>query len=519
MKPVNWNRQLGLAATLFAIGTLAYWLEYKHRPDQEASVEQSKRVFQVKDQSVHSMTLKDPSRHLSLSFGCTDLSLKLCKPGESSKWQVLEPTKLKADDSNVNALLSTLSGLTSTEVIDLKDESAEKKAALLKEYGLDLAARQNSPGVKQVSLKTDSGETALFLGNTHPIGESIFGLVSSEGKADESHIYLIPSHFRDNFDHDLSYWRNKKLMTVGAHEIASFTLSGSKGQLSTERKDNQWIIKSKEGELPGDLEGIDGFLSSLTSLTANNFAADSKDSPQAKKVLQGIPRIVSIVLQKEKGTASETPAPVTLQIFKQPASPSQSKKGPTKAFVTVSNLDPLFEIDGNSINRFDKGVKDLRLTQLITSMDRFSAKKIEVKGGSADAANSVLLTQSDGKWMDQEKLPISQEKVQNLLDQLAGSRIQDFLKGDSLTAHQKVDPKTKIKVTVNTSGENKAETQRQFEFWKADGKLFGRDLQSHRNEIYLIDAVVQSALPWEKDFFKLKVPNPVPSAPTPSGKK
>src|SRR5690349_4056828 len=104
MSHVKWNRQLGLALTLFILGTLAYWIEFKHRPEKESSEEQAKRVFQIKDTPVQTITLTGGDQHLV--FSCSDFSAKLCKPGDHSKWEILEPLRLKADDGNVNAFLS-----------------------------------------------------------------------------------------------------------------------------------------------------------------------------------------------------------------------------------------------------------------------------------------------------------------------------------------------------------------------------------------------------------------------------
>src|SRR4051794_7112069 len=120
MSHVSWNRQLGLAVTLCALGTLAYWLEFKHKPNQEATDEQSKKLFLLKDTPVKSVTLTDAGKPVTLN--CSDFAANLCKPGDNSKWEVSEPAKLKADDANVNSLISTLNDLSATDVIDLKDE-------------------------------------------------------------------------------------------------------------------------------------------------------------------------------------------------------------------------------------------------------------------------------------------------------------------------------------------------------------------------------------------------------------
>src|SRR4051794_13751996 len=107
MSQVSWNRQLALPTGLFVLGSLAYWLEFKHKPQKEAQEEQSKKMFAIKDTPVKAISLATPTQ--TFSFSCADYNNKLCKPGDHSKWDLLEPAKIRADDSNTNALLTTLS--------------------------------------------------------------------------------------------------------------------------------------------------------------------------------------------------------------------------------------------------------------------------------------------------------------------------------------------------------------------------------------------------------------------------
>src|SRR4051812_20676130 len=105
MHHVNWNRQLGLALALFVLGTVAYWHEYKHKPQKEATEEASKLVFQIKDTQIQSVSVVH--NHKMLTFECIDFAAGLCKPNDQSKWEVRVPSKLKADDSSVNSLVTT----------------------------------------------------------------------------------------------------------------------------------------------------------------------------------------------------------------------------------------------------------------------------------------------------------------------------------------------------------------------------------------------------------------------------
>lgn len=480
---VNWNRQLILAISLFTLGMGAYWLEYKHKPEKESSEQQGKKVFQIKDNQIRSVSLYTGNQPTVIT--CSDFAAQLCKPGDNSKWEISEPSKFKADDSNVSSFISTLNTLVPSETIDLKDETPEKRQSLLKEYGLDAEIRKFS---RRVKVLTSQGETTLYLGLNHPIGDALFTLIETgQGKGpDENKVYLIPNFFRSNLEHDLTYWRDKKLFTLNSHEVNSFQLSGSKEKISGERKEGLWNLHLGAEEFAGDSENVEALLSSATSLTAKSFASDSKSSDKGKAALKGASPTLTLSLQKEKD-------PILLTLFQ--------KKGTGKdiqLLATVSNLDPVFELDSSAKDRLDKGSKDLRLNKLILSMDRFSAKKIEFSG-TPMGKTPLSLTQTNGKWIlagasekDQEHI---QQKVNGIFEKLSGNRIHDFVKGAAIPQGEKDG----LKISL---GDEKNPAKRQLVFWKDKGKLYARDLLSKRQEAFVVEPSIQEGLPWTADFFK-----------------
>ena len=486
MTYVNWTKQAMLAGGLLVLGMSAYWLEYKHKPEQESKEEQNKKLFNLKDVQVKEVVVHDGLGH-TFDIRCSDTTSTLCKPGENSKWELSQPLKLKADDANANALVSSLNNLAISETIDLKDETPEKRAALLKEYGLDATARA-LPGMKQLSVATPNGTTVLYLGQNHPIGDSIFGVTETvaagqqpTGKVNENKVYLVPTYFKTNFDHDLTYWRDKKLLTASAHEIDSFELKNPKAQVQGTRKDGQWTLKTaKEGEFPGDIENIDNLLTAATFLSAKGFASDNKTDAKAKADLKGAKPLVTLTMQQEKGTNKEAPAPITLTLY-QKSSGKPTKPGAPSSnllYATVSNLDPLYELEPNALDRLNKETKDLRLAKLITSMERFTVKKITIDG--KPLGNSpIVLQDKDGQWVQEGNAhPIANDKVQALLDKLSGNRIQEFLIGSAIPSGEKDG------LTIKLANEKGGETQRELAFWKNGGKLYARDLASKRKEAF-----------------------------------
>ncbi len=505
MNQVSWTRQLGLAALLLALGTFAYWAEYKHKPEKEAAEEQSKKLFVLDGISIQSIRLSQGTPvHPDVVLKCLDFSSKLCKPGDQAKWQITDPTQLRADDSNVNSLISTLNRLTSNETISLKDETPEKRAALLKDYGLDSESLKIA---KRIEVTTEKGSTTLFLGSTHPIGDSLFAIEekatagqTSHGKVDDAQVYLVPNYFKSNLEHDLAYWRDKKLLTLAAHEIDAFQIEGSNGTFSGDRTGHPWTLKTKGQELPGDSDQISSLLTTAAGLTAKTFVADHKTDTQAQTALKGASRVLTLTLHQEKGAAAEAHPPLTIALYRK-----KTGNDPVRTYATVSNADPLYEVESNVIDRIHKRPFDLRQSRLLTSAERFNSKKLEFSGKPM-GSSPLRLALKDGKWKTEgDSKEIDSSKVQLLLDRLSASKAKDFLTGSNIPQGEAEG------LTLKVSDDKESHS---FILWKKPGteNLYVKDLSTRRAEVIVMDSSVAEVLPWTRDAFKNAEPKPQASA-------
>jgi len=545
----NWGRPLALAAVLVVLGSLSYWLVYNHKPKEEEQEERNKKISQLtstkdetpidgfgasKETQIQTITL-DNGAGTRLSVSCLDAALKVCKPGSSPKWEMSEPLKVKADDSNINSFVSTINNLNASDTISLKDETAEKKVALLKEYGLDPAAVAAGK-TRSLRVETSTGNLGIYFGQQHPIGDGTFVVVEHApsgkkltGQFDQNQVYVIPSFLKGNFDKPTNFWRDKKLFTIGSHDVAVFHLKGTKADVEGTLQNGQWTLKSKTGkkveELPGDIESIDNMLNGVAFLVARDFASDDKNDAKAKGILKGAHPIITLSLEKSKpatpqaspspgssGTpnaAAATQAPIVLTLFAKDAHKEKNGVVQVRLFATVSNQDPLYEVESFAKDRTDKEVKELRLSKLITSMDRFTAKKLMFEGGSL--SNPIRLGMKDSKWTDQDnpQTTIDSEKVQALLDKLSSDKVQEFIPLDKAPANVVKGEATGLTITL---GDDTTPAKRKLVFWKVvDGKpadkkgagfkLYAQDLNSPRKEIFLMDSSAAQGLPWEKNSF------------------
>ena len=119
----------------------------------------------------------------------------------------------------------------------------------------------------------------------------------------------------------------------------------------------------------------------------------------------------------------------------------------------------------------------------------------------------LTLVNTEGKWLSMpDKTVMDLQKVQKLLDKLAGNRIKEFIASKKAPAGEKDG----LRLTI---GHEKAEKKHHFVFWHNAGNWYARDVASQRPEVFLMDSTIQDDLPLNRDFFKpTPTPSPVASA-------
>ncbi len=467
----NWKKPLLLATSLLAVSSFAIWLEYKHRPAQEEQEAEQGKVFELKNQAVAEVKLQI-GKTLQ-SFQCLDVSAGFCKPGDQSRWELTSPGKFSADDSNVNALLSAVANLNRTETISLAEDKPEKQKALLQDYGLSLedrnAGRRNSITV----VPANGSARQLWVGEPHPLGNSVFALIEGQ----ETQVLLVPISVRAQFTHDLTWWRNKRITTLKNSDVSELRIVSEKQSVVASKKQpGQWDLQvTRAGQtetLPGDPENLDGIVASATALQATRFAAESRTAPAATAFLKGTQTALTLILKDTAGKETELR-------FQE-----KGKGEKRQAYVLSSQADPVFEVEGSTSDRLNPGLSELRLSKLLTSMERFAVKKL-VFESKALGKDPLTLSGAD----------LSQDKTQQLLDRLSGNRIREFLTGAKIPSGEETGILLRLADAQDVP-------KKRLRFWKKGDQLFARDLDSQRSEVFVVDPSIWDMLPQRRDAFQ-----------------
>lgn len=477
MTEVKWGKTFLLAFILLALGSLVYWNEFERKPKIEKKELESKRLFSLGDGTVSKIVVVGKAGRFTLE--CENTAG--CKPNDSSNWKISEPEALKGDSANIDSLLSSFAGLDYQERFDLSKDDAEKRKRLLSEYGLS-SERIASSTTQRVSIKRTNGEeTVAYFGELHPMNDAFFVSIAkiAQGKEavrDENAVYVVPNYIKLTFERDLTYWRDKHLFSFASPDVDRFELHGLRGKSIGTKKDSTWTVN----DLPGDFETVESLLNAALQISAKTFVTE-KELKDAVKFL---------TLELQKGDEK----PVVLSLYMR----AEKKKDTGKLFAKVSNLASVFEVEFSLRERLDKAPKEFRRAKLITMMERFGAKKIEITS-ERTGPGPIVLENKDGRWTDATRnIEIDYQKIQGLLDKLSGSQIRDF---DT----KEIEPPKTGAMTLKIYDEQK-NLKKEFVFWDSQNhSSYAIDRLAKRKESFKMDLSVREYLPTSNDFF---IPKP-----------
>jgi hypothetical protein len=466
----NWKLPLILSAILAAGGSLVYWYQYDKKPKQEKAETQNKKPLALPTDSTQIAMIKVKSGKGLIELKCESLSAKTCTADKVGTWKVTHPVELVADHENVKEFLTNATGLLATETISLKEDSAEKRKSLLDEYGLSPEKRTDL-NTRFVELVAEDGKryTAWF-GAEHPLGEKLFAGRAVDGQMQEETIFVVSNYYQSNLDKNLTYFRDKQLFNFSRGDVESFEATTSYGKLTGKKVDGLWQINN----LPGEHERIETALGSIAKTMAKEFPIPADT--------QGGKSLFAYTLKTKDKTFSIS---VT----------EKSDKNGTKHYYAKSSTRPeVVEIDSVLETQVNKKLNDFRKQTVFGETEKVTATLLSVDLPSAKTTLAFEL--KNGSWTARDtgqKLDTS--KAQALLDQLAQTRIQNFL--------TKL-PAGKVDSMIVTIADDKNPNRFKFRFSQIGDKLYGQDLNSTRAEAFELSEALKTALPFQPDAWKLK---------------
>ncbi len=470
MRQPSWKTPLILSVSLAVLGTAAYWLEYKKRPQQEAADTAKRKPFAIEDETkVTAVRIRGQGGEFQFKKSGT-------------KWMIISPQAFPGDDGNIKTLISSISTLSSVDTIDLKDDPEEKRAALLQEYGLSPAERALKSSqyieVEQEGAKT----TRLTFGQPHPIGDKYFTLTEVNGSADTSRVLAIGKFFLAQIAKDLTYWRNKDLFSWDRFKVKKFNLQSRRGSFSAELKEGGWQLRRQGTSLSveADSERVGNWLQMVANLKAKGFTG--KVTPPA-----GVTPVLTIVAE-----LNEQKTPFKLTWFESASRKTKDDKLETRQnFIQASGLQEVVEVETGSKTIIDKYMSDLRVPRLIPVAAKTKITKVTISGKSIGEPWVFSL---NGKAWTSADASKDASKIEGLINEFSQSQIKEY--------KDSVMPGRDKAITITFDGATPAD-EIQYAFWIHSKILYAQNLKSKVTESLWLNDELKSLLPLGAEDWKV----------------
>ncbi len=364
------------ALVLLTLGGFLYWSEH-HKPAEDSakiSADTPTAILKLDESSITKLELKKKDTQ----------PIQLAK-SNSGEWEITQPKQLRADESAVSGVLSTLSSLNSERLV-------EDKASDLKGFGLEIPSLELDVGEK------DSKSQRLLIGDDTPVGSGVYAMLAGDPR-----VFTIASYTKTSVDKSLNDLRDKRLLPLASDKISRVELVKPNQTIEFGRNKDEWqILKPKPlradsiqvGDLVRELTEAKMDLSASSGYTASDF---SHATPAAAAKLTDVSGTQELQIRKNKDTY----------------------------YAKSSAVEGTYKIDPRIGKAVDKGLDDFRNKKLF-DFGFTDPNKIELHNGG----KSYLLTRGSGGsedwWSNGKKMDFGTvEPLVSKLRDLAASKFAD----------------------------------------------------------------------------------------------
>ena len=322
--------------------------------------------------------------------------LQIKAGGESSrlqktdgKWQLVEPLKADADNTEASNIASSLATIDIQRVVD-------ENASNLKDYGLDPARIDigfRAKGKKDVQH--------ILIGEKTPTGGDLYAQVAGSKR-----IFLVQSFLDSTFDKNTFALRDKKVLTFDRDKADSLELVSADKTLQFAKQGSDWSIV-KPMAARADFGAVEGALERVASVQMQGITAENGGDPK----MYGLDKPSATI------TIGQGSSKATLTLGKTDNAVVYAKDAARPMIFTVA---PTLNTD------LFKDVADYRRKDLFDSRS-FTMDKVTFTRGS----ENVTLEHSkakDGKdvWKNAAGKEVDGAKVEDLLNKLGTLRADKF---------------------------------------------------------------------------------------------
>jgi uncharacterized protein DUF4340 len=213
------NGLLVAAIVLAALSGVLYWSNHRKPVDNavKVSADTPPKILTLAQDDITKVDIKKKSGD----------EVVLDK-NDAGKWQLAAPQPLRADQSEVSSMLSTLSSLNSERLI-------EEKAGNLADYGLA------QPAAEVTITEKDNKTQKLLIGDDTPEKNGVYVALAGDPR-----VFTLANYSKTSIDKSAKDLRDKRLLIFEQDKLSRVELAAKKQDIEFGRNKDQWqIVKPK----------------------------------------------------------------------------------------------------------------------------------------------------------------------------------------------------------------------------------------------------------------------------------
>jgi len=241
----------GLKSTVVLLVALVALVGYIYFVDAKKPVDDAA----AKDKAFTGITAEDVDEvQIKSAEGETSRLQKV-----DGKWQLVEPLKTAADNTEASNIASTLAAIDVQRVVD-------ENAANLKEYGLD-------PPRVEVAFRTKEKKDLqhLLLGEKTPTGGDLYAQLPGSKR-----VFLVNSSLEGTFNKTTFALRDKKVLAFEREKVDALDMTSTDKTLQFKKNGADWQM-TKPIAARADFGAVEGALERVASVQMQGIVEEAGD--------------------------------------------------------------------------------------------------------------------------------------------------------------------------------------------------------------------------------------------------
>jgi hypothetical protein len=324
------------------------------------------------------------------------------------KWQIVEPVKADADNTEASNIASTLASVDLQRVVD-------ENASNLKDYGLD-------PARVEVAFRAKGKKdmARLLIGEKTPTGGDLYARLP-----DGKRVFLVSAFLDSTFNKNTFALRDKKVLTIDREKVDSLEFADAGRTLRFVKRGSDWRMVAPV-DARADFSTVESAVERVASLQMQGITADS--TPDLRKF--GLDKPSATITVGQNGGAAapqgQDGAGGSLQGRPGTATLLLGKTENAVVYAKDASRPMIFTVAPTLTTDLFKDVGDYRRKDLFDARS-FTMDRITFTRGG----NTITLDKSkakDGKdvWKDAAGKEIDAAKADDLLARVGSLRADTF---------------------------------------------------------------------------------------------